>query len=68
MIFNYFDVVKDYLFEMRFQWICLEFLEFGFIGKFYYLYDFEKLVKMVLLFYEEQFCDFIYLYFNILML
>lgn len=53
MIFNYFDVVKDYIFEMRFQWICLEFLEFGFIGKFYYFYDLEKLVKIVLLFYEE---------------
>nr|XP_034309576.1 alpha-1,3-mannosyl-glycoprotein 4-beta-N-acetylglucosaminyltransferase C isoform X1 [Crassostrea gigas] len=65
---NYFDVVKDYISEMRFQWTCLEFSELGFIGKLYHSYDLEKLAKMVLLFYEEQPCDFTYLHFNSQML
>lgn len=65
---NYLDVVKDYISEMRFQWTCLEFSELGFIGKLYHSYDLEKLAKMVLLFYEEQPCDFTYLHFNSQML
>lgn len=65
---NYLDVVKDYISTMNFPWTCLEFSELGFIGKLYHSYDLEKLAKMVLLFYEEQPCDFTYLYFNTLML
>ncbi|XP_034309571.1 alpha-1,3-mannosyl-glycoprotein 4-beta-N-acetylglucosaminyltransferase C [Magallana gigas] len=65
---NYLKVVKDYISTMNFPWTCLEFSELGFIGKLYHSYDLEKLAKIVLLFYEEQPCDFTYLYFNTLML
>ena len=65
---GYLQIIKDYIIEVQQQWICLEFSELGFIGKLYHSYDLEKLAKMVLLFYEEQPCDFTYLYFNMQML
>nr|XP_034309581.1 alpha-1,3-mannosyl-glycoprotein 4-beta-N-acetylglucosaminyltransferase C-like isoform X1 [Crassostrea gigas] len=67
-ISNYPKVIKEYISTMTFPWTCLEFSELGFTGKLYHSYDLERLAKMVLLFYEKQPCDFIYLYFNTLML
>ena len=65
---GYLKVIKDYMAEFKDPWTCLEFSELGFIGKLYHSADLEKLAKMVLLFYEEQPCDFTFLYFNIQML
>nr|XP_022304417.1 alpha-1,3-mannosyl-glycoprotein 4-beta-N-acetylglucosaminyltransferase C-like isoform X3 [Crassostrea virginica] len=65
---GYFQAIKDYISTFQSEWTCIEFSELGFIGKLYHSYDLEKLAKMVLLFYEEQPCDFTYLYFNIQML
>ncbi|KAK3101999.1 hypothetical protein FSP39_008008, partial [Pinctada imbricata] len=65
---GYLKVIRDYMAEFTNPWVCLEFSELGFIGKLYHAYDLEKLAKMVLLFYEEQPCDYTYLYFNIQML
>ncbi|XP_062603450.1 alpha-1,3-mannosyl-glycoprotein 4-beta-N-acetylglucosaminyltransferase C-like [Saccostrea cucullata] len=65
---GYLQVIKDYVSEFKTPWTCLEFSELGFIGKLYHSYDLEKLAKMVLLFYEEQPCDFTFLYFNLQML
>ncbi|XP_022304213.1 alpha-1,3-mannosyl-glycoprotein 4-beta-N-acetylglucosaminyltransferase C-like isoform X1 [Crassostrea virginica] len=65
---GYFQAIKDYISKVQSEWTCIEFSELGFIGKLYHSYDLEKLAKMVLLFYEEQPCDFTYLYFNIQML
>lgn len=65
---GYLQVIKDYISEFKTPWTCLEFSELGFIGKLYHAYDLGKLARMVLLFYEEQPCDFTYMYFNIQML
>ncbi|XP_064615595.1 alpha-1,6-mannosyl-glycoprotein 4-beta-N-acetylglucosaminyltransferase-like [Liolophura sinensis] len=46
------------------EWVCLEFSEIGFIGKFYRSPDVAKLAKFLTLFYSEQPNDVLYLHFN----
>lgn len=65
---GYIGSIRKHIIEASDGWVCLEFSELGFIGKVFHSQDLAKLAKMTLLFYEEQPVDFIYLYFNILML
>lgn len=63
---GYIDIIKHFIAEQKSDWTCLEFSELGFIGKVYHSKYLERLAKVVLLFYEEQPVDYIFLYFNIL--
>ncbi|XP_013392568.1 alpha-1,3-mannosyl-glycoprotein 4-beta-N-acetylglucosaminyltransferase C-like [Lingula anatina] len=44
-------------------WICLEFSVLGFIGKLFKSKDLEKLARYLILFYDEQPCDWLILHF-----
>lgn len=62
---NYLTAIKHYIDNQKTPWVCLEFSTLGYIGKLYHSHDIDKLAKMLMLFYEEQPPDFLYLYFNV---
>ncbi|KAK3605562.1 hypothetical protein CHS0354_005867 [Potamilus streckersoni] len=64
---GYYNAIKKYIAEQKDDWICLEFSELGFIGKLYHSRDLENLSRLILLFYQEQPVDYIFVYFNVLM-
>ena len=66
---GYFASIRDFITnQTESKWVCLEFSELGFIGKLYNSSDISRLADMLLLFSLEQPVDYIYLYYNTLMM
>ncbi|XP_063401352.1 alpha-1,3-mannosyl-glycoprotein 4-beta-N-acetylglucosaminyltransferase C-like [Mytilus trossulus] len=63
-ISGYLDAIKKFIAEQKNDWTCLEFSTMGFIGKVFHSNELEKLAKTVLMFYDKQPVDFLYIYFN----
>ncbi|CAC5416098.1 MGAT4C [Mytilus coruscus] len=63
-ISGYLDVIKKFIAEQTDNWTCLEFSTMGFIGKVFHSKELEKLAKTILIFYDKQPVDFLFMYFN----
>jgi alpha-1,3-mannosylglycoprotein beta-1,4-N-acetylglucosaminyltransferase C len=63
---GYLNVIKQFIAEQKVEWSCLEFSQIGFIGKVFHSKHLEALAKTVLLFYDKQPVDYLFMYFNYL--
>ncbi|XP_023932470.1 alpha-1,3-mannosyl-glycoprotein 4-beta-N-acetylglucosaminyltransferase C-like [Lingula anatina] len=61
---GFFKDIRDFILANdKEPWVCLEFSVLGFIGKLFKSKDLEKLARFLLLFYDEQPCDWLILHF-----
>lgn len=63
---GYIDIIKDFILQQKEDWWSLEFSQIGFIGKVFHSDHLEKLAKTILLFYDTQPVDFLFMYANYL--
>ncbi len=60
---NFYASIKDFIIKQSKPWVTLQFSELGFIGKLFKSSDLDQFAKFLMLFYQEQPVDFLFILF-----